>query len=339
MFTRHVSDQLAAHVDGQLDTLEARRVESHLAQCQHCRAEHEQIRFGMMCLEHLPTAEAPAAIWVSIAESIPERWLSRPHPFQLWRPAFAALAAIVAVSAAYWLFSRRPETRWEVIERHGVARIGAGEWIETDSSSSATIKVGQIGSVELAPNTRLRVVTERPGEHRVMLARGAIHANISAPPRLFFVDTASGTAVDLGCEYTLRTDQAGAGLLQVTRGWVSFQWKGLESLVPAGASCRTYAQGGPGVPCFDDAPEPLKMALESFATNSAALDTILVESRVRDTLTLWHLLWRADLPNRGRIYERMAALTAVPEGVSREEVLKLDRGTLTRWKDELAWTW
>lgn len=353
MFNRHVSHQLAAHIDGELASAEAQRVELHLAQCEHCRAEHEQVRFGMMCLEHLLTAEAPGAIWTSIAGLIPEQRLRKSHPVQRWRLVFVALAVTVVVSAACWMLSRRPETQWEVIQIHGVpavgtkpihsvARIGAGEWIETDSSSSATIKVGEIGSVVVAPNTRLHVVTERPGEHRVALARGAIHANISAPPRLFFVDTASGTAVDLGCEYSLKTDDEGLGLLQVTRGWVSFQWKGLESLVPAGASCRTHPQAGPGVPCFDDAPEQLKLALESFATNrseSASLDIILAEARARDTLTLWHLLWRVDLPNRERIYDRMVSLTPVPAGVSREEVLKLDASTLNRWKDDLAWTW
>jgi len=353
MFNSHVSPRIAAHIDGELASREAQRVELHLADCEHCRVEHAQVRFGMMCLEHLPTAKAPDAIWTSIAESIPERRLRTTRPLQRWRLALVALAVTVLVGASYWMLSRRPEVRWEVIQIHGTpaigtkpvgspAHIGAGEWIETDSSSSATIKVGHIGTLVVAPNTRLRVVTERPGEHRVALARGEIHANISAPPKVFFVDTASGTAVDLGCEYSLKTDDEGSGLLQVTRGWVSFQWKGLESLVPAGASCHTHPRAGPGVPYFDDAPEPLKLALETFTANrseSASLDIILTEARVRDTLTLWHLLWRVDLRDRERIYDRMASLTPLPAGVSREEVLKLDASTLTRWKDELAWTW
>ena len=50
--------------------------------------------------------------------------------------------------------------------------------------------------------------------HGLALARGEIRAKISAPPRLFFVDTPSGTAVDLGCEYTLQTDEDGTGMLQ-----------------------------------------------------------------------------------------------------------------------------
>jgi len=167
-------------------------------------------------------------------------------------------------------------------------------------------------------------------------------AKISAPPRLFFVDTASGTAVDLGCEYALNTDEDGVGLLHVTKGWVSFQWNGLESLVPAGASCQTRPHVGPGIPYFDDASESLKEALEGIAFEKAgsdALSVILTESRVRDTLTLWHLLSRVDVGDRARIYDHMAALTSVPAEVSREQALTLDPETLKRWIEELAWTW
>jgi len=317
MFTRHVSRQLGALLDGELAEQEARRVETHVAQCASCRGEREQVQLGMEILRRLPPVEAPDAIWVGIEAALEEHRSRRVWAIRWWRLAFAASLILALAGGTYWSVRR-----------------GAGQWIETDSVSSITLKVGQIGSVEIAPNTRLRVVTARPGEHRLALARGEIRAKISAPPRLFFVDTASGTAVDLGCEYTLNTDEDGLGLLRVTKGWVSFQWKGLESLVPAGAMCRTQPHIGPGIPCFEDAPESLKKALE---TNS--LDTILAEARVRDTLTLWHLLSRVAVEDRARVYDRIASLTPVPTGVTREQALKLDPETLRRWKDELAWTW
>jgi hypothetical protein len=148
--------------------------------------------------------------------------------------------------------------------------------------------------------------------------------------------------VDLGCEYELSTDEEGSGLLHVSRGWVSFQWKGLESLVPADASCRTRPHDGPGIPYFDDAPESVKQALEVLFYEKAgndALDAILSGSRVRDTLTLWHLLSRVDGDDRARVFDRIAALTPLPKGVSREQALKLDPPTLKHWMEELAWTW
>jgi hypothetical protein len=90
---------------------------------------------------------------------------------------------------------------------------------------------------------------------------------------------------------------------------------------------------GPGIPYFDDAPESVKQA------GTAPLSVVLAESRVRDTLTLWHLLSRVDDGARALVYDRIAALTPVPAGVSREQALKLDPETLRRWREELAWTW
>jgi FecR-like protein/putative zinc finger protein len=352
MFTRHVSRQLAAHLDGQLAQSKADQVELHLRQCPRCQTEHEQVGRGRAMVGHLPLVEAPEAIWSSIEAAFQEnRSRQAPVAFR-WRWV-AATVVLVLAGAAYWRLTHPPVRRWAVARLvgspsvgmrvlHGAGRIGAGEWIETDARSRATIQVGEIGSVEVAPNTRLRVVATRSDEHRLALTRGEIRAKISAPPRLFFVETASGTAVDLGCEYELKAGEDGSGLLRVTRGWVSFQWNGIESLVPAGASCRTRPQAGPGIPYFDDAPESLKQALEVLGLEKSGNDelgTILSASRVRDTLTLWHLISRVDAGDRVRVFERIAALTPVPAGVSREQALKLDPETLQRWKDELAWKW
>jgi predicted anti-sigma-YlaC factor YlaD len=343
MFNRHVSRQLAAHIDGELAQPAARQVEIHVAQCGRCQAEREQVRFGMEILERLPSVEAPDAIWVSIEAAFREQRAHRNSAARQWRWAFAASVVLALLGAAYWSVAHRSGTRWDVVRMDGSPEvIGAGDWVETDARSSASVKVGEIGSVEIAPNTRLRVLTARRDEHRLALARGEIRAKISAPPRLFFVETVSGTAVDLGCEYTLNTDEAGFGLLRVTKGWVSFQWQGIESLVPAGASCRIRPNFGPGIPYFDDASDNMKHALENFGSEKAgdaALSAILAEARVRDTLTLWHLLSRVEVQDRARVYDRIASLTPVPAGVSREEALKLDPETLRRWKEDLAWTW
>ncbi|MGP0074889.1 MAG: FecR domain-containing protein [Bryobacteraceae bacterium] len=287
-------------------------------------SERERAEFGRKMLEHLPLAKAPDSIWPSIEAALEQNRLPVSPRVPRWRWAFAALAAMALLALVYWRVAHRTQ------------------WIETDAHSRVTVKVGEIGTVEVEPGTRLRVVTERPNEHRFALAHGEIRAKISAPPKLFFVDTAVGTAIDLGCEYTLSDDELGRGLLTVTRGWVSFQWKGLESLVPAGASCRTHPRIGPGIPYFDDAPQNLKGAVENFSLDKDrhdALNVILAVARVRDTLTLWHLLQRVDVPDRARVYDRIASLTPVPSSVSRDRALLLDPETLKLWKDELAWKW
>jgi hypothetical protein len=73
------------------------------------------------------------------------------------------------------------------------------------------------------------------------------------------------------------------------------------------------------------------------------LRTLLAESRPRDALTLWHLLSRVEEPKRGAVFDRLASLVPPPTGVTREGILRLDRGMLDRWWDALdlgnIWLW
>jgi hypothetical protein len=226
-------------------------------------------------------------------------------------------------------------------------RLAIGQWLETDGASRAKIEVGSIGQVEIDPNTRVRLVETKATEHRLELAHGRMSARIWAPPRLFFVDTPSGVAADLGCAYTLEVDDQGKGLLHVTSGWVALQLKDRESMVPAGATCATQPVLGPGTPYFDDASENFRLALSKLDMGYVVdvpdqqnpLEVVIAESRPRDTLTLWHLLRRVDESDRGRVFDRMAALVAPPADVTREGVLQLNEPMLQRWRDKLEKTW
>ena len=224
----------------------------------------------------------------------------------------------------------------------GSGRLAVGEWLETDATSRAKINVADIGQVDIGPNSRVRLVGTRSDEHRLALQRGRLHAFINAPPRLFIVETPSATAIDLGCSYTLEVDDAGRSVLHVTSGWVALELKGRESIVPAGAICVTEPGKGPGTPYFDDASARFRDALArlDFQNGGAkALSIVLAEAREYDTLTLWHLLSRVSGAERSRVYERLATLIAPPQGVTRDGVLRLDKGMLDLWKQELEWAW
>src|SRR5438552_7370704 len=139
----------------------------------------------------------------------------------------------------------------------------------------------------------------------------------------------------MGCFYTLRVDDSGAGLLRTTVGWVGFRLNDRESFIPAGAACATRPGIGPGTPYFEDAPESLRAALTQLDSNSGStaerrpeLTLILEQSRPRDALTLWHLLPRVDKSERPRVYDRLAALVPPPADVSKEGILQLDEKML-----------
>lgn len=268
------------------------------------------------------------------------------------RRSFALLlaAAVVLLAAAGILrIALSERARWRVqsiagtplVESRpfaGEASLGVGQRIETDAVSRAKLSLGGIAEVGVSPGSRLRLVRSATTEQRLALDRGRISASISAPPRLFSVETPSALAVDLGCSYTLEVDPSGAGILRVETGWVSFERRARESIVPAGAACAMRAQRGPGTPYYEDASPVLTTALERFDFGGAAaedLTAVLAAARRRDGLTLWHLLLRAEGPDRERVYERLASLVPPPREVSRAGVLSGDGRMLERWRWEL----
>jgi hypothetical protein len=362
MFARHYRKHLSAYAHGELSTEEAARVAAHLRACAACRTEFEEVKLGIRLAESLPSVAAPANIWDGIESALikeTSRERQRASQTQLLFPsrrrtlvAAFATVLIATVAGGAWLYLRAPRPGWDVARVEGSPRVasgrmgergrlGVGEWLETDAASRAEINVANIGQVEVEPNTRVRLVETRLTEHRLELARGTLHARIWAPPRLFFVNTPSAVAADLGCAYTLEVDDAGRGLLHVTSGYVALETDARESIVPAGAACLTKPGAGPGTPFFEDAPENFVEALAKldFQNDRGALDAVLAGARERDTLSLWHLLSRVGNDDRARVYERLAALSPPPEGVTREGVERLDRSTLDAWRSNLESNW
>lgn len=251
------------------------------------------------------------------------------------------------------LSARKNLPAWNVETIAGTPRAGnqnliekgkltIGEFLETDADSRAKIEVANIGQVEIAPNSRVRLVKTQATEHRLSLERGLLHAKILAPPRLFIVDTPSAVAVDLGCEYTLEVDRDGNSRLQVATGFVALEHDGRESIVPAGAICLTRKGKGIGTPFFDDVSSEFQTALTDFdfaGGGSASLETIIKESRAYDTLTLWHLLSRTQEKDRGKIFDALRSFVKLPPGATREGVLKLDKKMLEKWKTEVENLW
>src|SRR5437870_10247858 len=264
----------------------------------------------------LPTSiEPPRDLWPGIEARIAGRreartgkgWARR---FPRWALVPLAAAAVLALLLARRGGVSRHGAVWEVTRVAGLPRVGAtplaatgairvGEWLETDDSSRAVILVGDIGHVEVKPDTRIRLVRAQRSDHRLALERGEIYAKVDAPPRLFFVDTPAGTAVDLGCAYTLAVDSIGNGTIHVTGGYVEFDWSGRRSIVPLGFRADTRRAFGPGTPYAEDASQALRRALAAFdfahgGGGAEAVRQALAAARPEDAVSLWHLLRRVD---------------------------------------------
>lgn len=367
MLSRHVTNDISAYCHGELSSEESKQFAEHLISCVRCRTKFEEVKLGIKLAEQLPQLSAPDYLWrdlepllakqteaASASDSVSWSWqlkaaaavvlllLSGLAAFLVYNARKPVRGPVIASGASFWRVTRldgTPRIGSEQIANNG--QLGVGEWLETDGSSRAQIAVGSIGNVDIDENTRVRLLQTEPTEHRLELARGKMSARIWAPPRLFFVDTPSAVAADLGCAYTLEVDDHGGSLLRVTSGWVALELADRESIVPAGAACETQPGIGPGTPYYEDAPPVFREALRKidFKHDASALTALLDQARPRDTLTLWHLLARVNDEDRIRVYEKLAAFVPPPPGVTREGVLQLDQQMLDTWKNQLESSW
>jgi hypothetical protein len=295
-----------------------------------------------------------------LPEIVPaRRWRVLPSRLRLFPALTAVAAALALVVVAFLVYGRKTNRSpgWDVSAVEGTPRVGrkaisvkagngrlsVGQTLETDLQARARLRAEETGQIEVEPATRLRLLDMDSGLKRIALERGTIRAYIWAPPGQFVVDTPSAVAVDLGCAYTLQVDDAGAGLVRTSLGWVGFKLNGRESFIPAGAACLTKPRIGPGTPFFEDASPQFRSALTRFdfadttaEQRSKDLATMLAESRKRDTLTLWHLLARADQPQRAVIYDHLRKFVPPPSGVTRQGILSLDQHMLDLWWNELG---
>ena len=358
-------NRLSDYADHSLSELDRSDVEKHLRTCEPCSREMQKLDALLKQATDLSrTIEPPRELWSRIAPMLgtqepkliplPSAFHRRSRwgfEYKSWvRYSTRIAVGLVVAIGGFWFASRPSPRAWEVARLEGTPRIAdqhmtqsgqlaVGDWLETDAFSRAQLTIADIGHAEIGPNSRLRLVATRETEHRLEMTQGRMSAWVSAPPRIFIVETPSGTAVDLGCSYDLFVNESGNGTIHVTSGEVSLEFDGKESFVPTGAMCETRRGFGPGTPYSDLSSEVMRKALRQFdfeKDGPNAVDSILKIAGNADAITLWHILQRVDEPARESVYDRFATLIPPPKQVTKEGILRLDKNMLEDWLNEFA---
>jgi hypothetical protein len=305
----------------------------------------------------LPVFEPPADVWNGIVRELDRSGIDRTgrasaHPRRRRIAGALGVAAVLAVVSAYPLGSFR--SSWPIDRVAGAPVVGTrviatrgalheGEWLETDVASRARLSIGTLGSADVGPGSRVKLVQAGGAERALRVERGSIDARVWAPPRFFLVETPAATAIDLGCVYSLDVDAHGNGTLRVRSGQVELNGRGRRSLVVAGTAAEMRSGVGPGTPYSTHESAKFREALAVLdfgdAGRADALERLLDAATARSTITLWHLLPRVDMHERQMVYERLATLSPPPNGVKQSAVLALDGQALDRWRSALEPSW
>ena len=239
----------------------------------------------------------------------------------------------------FWMVSSlegSPKVQEKDIIKIDTLRIG--EWLITDDSSRALLSVANIGEIIVDPGSKLKIVKSDSGEHRIMLDYGTINANINAEPRLFVVDTKSVEAVDLGCSYTLTSDQNGNGLLYVKSGMVALESKNRKSLVAAGSFCITKEGIGPGTPYSKNSSLGFRKALSDLdfkGVTDEVLVNVLLNAKRDDVISLLQILPRVNEKNKAMVLAKIAKYVPAPRKIYADSIPQLNTKDLNEWIDKL----
>ncbi|HEU5452519.1 MAG TPA: FecR domain-containing protein [Terriglobales bacterium] len=288
--------------------------------------------------------------------------VQRKRDWRRWRwPALGLAAAVVAIAVAAAVLvlphakpAWRQPAAWQVQALSGAPVVGSasvqnaempvGETLQTGPNSSALVRIGRVGRMEVRPNSALRLTRSSGGHYDISLLHGTVSASTWAPPFTFKVDTQSGLVADLGCVFTVSVDADGVGMVRVSSGWVSVSGY-RQALIPAGAAAYLRPNHAPGTPFFEDSSPEFQDALQLLdfsvqdeVARSATLTRLLATARRRDVYTLMRLLRQSSGSERERIVDRAMELLPPPPGVTREGILAGNERMSDAWYNQMGMT-
>lgn len=214
----------------------------------------------------------------------------------------------------------------------GVRRTASlgSRWLETRPNESATVQIADIGQVRVEPGSRVRLLNTGPAQHRLELTRGTLHARVTAPPRLFVVETPTASAIDLGCAYTLKVTDEGSELT-VESGLVSLAGKGREVQVLEGMRAVSSPTRAPTTPVAITASPAFIDAVAQVDRDGSGVEKLLVHARPADAATLWHLLPVVPAERRAAVFGMLGSMVRAPESLTVEGSTDASSPAMEQW--------
>lgn len=215
-----------------------------------------------------------------------------------------------------------------------------GTWLETTDGAVASMQIASIGSLTLHGNTRLRVLETSDRQHRLELASGHISARVTAPPRLFVVETPAATAVDLGCAYELSVDAKGTTRLVVTSGAVSLEGAREARWVLHGMEASALEGGALGTPIASKTSAEMRAAIARLdAGDASAVRAVIEHATAIDMITLWHLVPQVQATDREAVVNKLAEYVPIPFDYDVPDMIAASPEALAGWREDVEWEW
>jgi hypothetical protein len=309
----------------ELDSEEAARLSEQLAEEQHKRNQR-------LKAEKLLDWERKKATLLGI--------VSKPW----FKYAAVGLIALIVLFLAYTIFLHKG-ANWEVrkvqFEKTNselYAKLGKGDFLETNSFTRLEISIPEIGTVLIDPDTKI----ERSESKKISLLQGSILIKGNNNAAEFLSVNVPGAEISdyfLGNEYRISMKNQSETLLHVLNGWLSVKQNNLETLVLSNHLCKILSETV-GLPYKNGSTADFVSAIEDFSFrtpgNEEALISILTKADVTNCVTLWNIMKGVSLKQRDMvIYTMFGLLGDQPAGVDKEGLKVLDKNMMQKLIEEI----
>ncbi len=376
MKCREVKYYLDDYIRGKLIDEMRKEISLHLNKCHSCRKKASDIRMTRRSSgtirkkihhgesfwetasdtsEFDPDFNLPAILYSPLKRMDDPRYgakfrhrILRSRWIAVGAPVSAILIAVI-ISVLY--FYRSNPSFWEVESLKGTPVAGdqkidgtgnlpVGEWLKTDSHSSARLQAGLAGKVDVKPGSAVKLLDTREPGYKLYLKFGKITAKTPGSPKMLSVITPSASALDMGSSYSVEVDKNGNSFFSVNSGTIIIKSGGENEILPAGIVCETVKNLEPGTPYRMNADTEFKAALSrlDFGKGTAEdLETLLNNADRQDAISLWYLLRDAGPNEIKPIYTRLAEFIKPPDGVTFKGIKEGNKDMLLMWWDKLGY--
>lgn len=273
----------------------------------------------------------------------------KPLGLTISRKAFYTFFLVLLVIAAALYLLLAKQTKWDVVSLSGSPTIKgnfrnivvegstsleSNEFLTTDQTSKAVIKIPETAEIYLNPGS---TVKKNGGNAEITLNSGLIDIVKPAGSEPFIVDVHSVMIEDYkNGSYSVKVNKSGAEIYANSGSLILTSGERKVYLIPLYV-CEVRPKGKIGLPYMKSSSKDLINAINSFSFDGdkEKLNIILLLSDRRDALTLFNVLPEVDKVSREMVINKLHSLVSIPEDINPRQLSDLNEEDLRRWLDQI----
>ena len=169
MNKEHYKKEISAYLNHELPKEERQAIAEHLLQCDGCRKEHDEIKFGAALASHLKRADAPLGTWNEIEKALDGKGKTQAALFPRFSffgsRAFVAAALLIGLGLVTAIYFGLVENRSPEVTQNESPIQNVNVAIPQSISTPSELLTNQSTNTKIPPNIQTQTQSVNPNVH------------------------------------------------------------------------------------------------------------------------------------------------------------------------------